>query len=199
MTESEMEQLCVNVVRGLAMDAPQRASSGHPARRWRWHLWPTSCSRGCCVTTRAGPTGPIATGSSCPTVTRRSCCTRCCSSTATGSISRTSSSSASGVPRLPVTRRSIPLPASKLRPGRGQGFANGVGMAVAERFLRAHFGPEAIDHHVFVICATGLDGGREPRGRLARGPSRVGPSRVRFRPTPHHNRRPTDLACRTMS
>jgi transketolase len=37
----------------------------------------------------------------------------------------------------------------------GQGFANGVGMAVAERFLRAHFGPEAIDHHVFVICGDG--------------------------------------------
>ena len=37
----------------------------------------------------------------------------------------------------------------------GQGFANGVGMAIAERFLRAHFGPEAIDHHIFVICGDG--------------------------------------------
>src|ERR1019366_7020013 len=30
MTESEMEQLCVNVIRGLAMDAPEKANSGHP-------------------------------------------------------------------------------------------------------------------------------------------------------------------------
>jgi transketolase len=37
----------------------------------------------------------------------------------------------------------------------GQGFANGVGMAVAERFLRSHFGPETIDHHIFVICGDG--------------------------------------------
>ena len=29
MTETELEQLCVNVVRGLAMDGPQRANSGH--------------------------------------------------------------------------------------------------------------------------------------------------------------------------
>jgi transketolase len=28
-------------------------------------------------------------------------------------------------------------------------------MAIAERFLRAHFGPEAIDHRIFVICGDG--------------------------------------------
>jgi transketolase len=37
----------------------------------------------------------------------------------------------------------------------GQGFANGVGMALAERFLRAHFGPEVMNHHVFAICSDG--------------------------------------------
>ena len=37
----------------------------------------------------------------------------------------------------------------------GQGFANGVGMGVAERFLRAHFGPGTIDHHIFVFCGDG--------------------------------------------
>ncbi len=30
MPESDLEQLCVNVVRGLSMDAVQRANSGHP-------------------------------------------------------------------------------------------------------------------------------------------------------------------------
>ncbi len=37
----------------------------------------------------------------------------------------------------------------------GQGFGNGVGMGVAERFLRARFGPELCDHHTFVIAGDG--------------------------------------------
>src|SRR6266550_4008769 len=37
----------------------------------------------------------------------------------------------------------------------GQGFANGVGMAIAERFLRAHFGAELQSHRVFAICSDG--------------------------------------------
>ncbi|MDX6666981.1 MAG: transketolase [Solirubrobacteraceae bacterium] len=37
----------------------------------------------------------------------------------------------------------------------GQGFANGVGMAMAERFLRERYGPEAIDHRTFAICSDG--------------------------------------------
>lgn len=37
----------------------------------------------------------------------------------------------------------------------GQGFANAVGMALAERHLRARFGAELHDHHVFVIAGDG--------------------------------------------
>jgi transketolase len=37
----------------------------------------------------------------------------------------------------------------------GQGFANGVGMAMAERFLREKFGAEVMNHHVFAICSDG--------------------------------------------
>src|SRR5688572_1363530 len=37
----------------------------------------------------------------------------------------------------------------------GQGFGNSVGMAIAERWLRARFGPELCDHHTFVICSDG--------------------------------------------
>jgi transketolase len=37
----------------------------------------------------------------------------------------------------------------------GQGFANGVGMAMAERFLRAHFGAEVQDHRIFAIVSDG--------------------------------------------
>ena len=37
----------------------------------------------------------------------------------------------------------------------GQGFANGVGMAIAERFLRGRFGSEVMDHRVYAICSDG--------------------------------------------
>ena len=37
----------------------------------------------------------------------------------------------------------------------GQGFGNSVGMAIAERRLRAQFGAELIDHHTFVIAGDG--------------------------------------------
>jgi transketolase len=41
----------------------------------------------------------------------------------------------------------------------GQGFANGVGMAIAERFLASTFNrpkhDEVVDHHVYAICSDG--------------------------------------------
>ena len=37
----------------------------------------------------------------------------------------------------------------------GQGFANGVGMAIAEANLRARFGAELCDHRIFAICSDG--------------------------------------------
>ena len=37
----------------------------------------------------------------------------------------------------------------------GQGFANGVGMGLAERMLRARYGPDLVDHYTFVLCSDG--------------------------------------------
>jgi transketolase len=37
----------------------------------------------------------------------------------------------------------------------GQGFANGVGMAMAEKFLRQHYGAELQNHRVFAIVSDG--------------------------------------------
>jgi len=37
----------------------------------------------------------------------------------------------------------------------GQGFANGVGMAIAERNLRARLGSEICDHNIWVVCGDG--------------------------------------------
>ncbi|MCW2967629.1 MAG: tkt [Solirubrobacteraceae bacterium] len=37
----------------------------------------------------------------------------------------------------------------------GQGFANGVGMAIAERFLRERYGADVQDHHIYAIVSDG--------------------------------------------
>ena len=37
----------------------------------------------------------------------------------------------------------------------GQGLANAVGMAIAERHLAAVFGPEIVDHHTYVLVSDG--------------------------------------------
>jgi transketolase len=37
----------------------------------------------------------------------------------------------------------------------GQGLANSIGFALAERWLRARFGPDLIDHHTYVIAGDG--------------------------------------------
>src|SRR5262245_26836642 len=37
----------------------------------------------------------------------------------------------------------------------GQGFGNSEGLAIAERYLRARFGAEVMNHHTFVICSDG--------------------------------------------
>ena len=37
----------------------------------------------------------------------------------------------------------------------GQGVANGVGLGIAERWLRARFGPDVCDHRTYVICSDG--------------------------------------------
>ena len=37
----------------------------------------------------------------------------------------------------------------------GQGFANGVGMAIAEEYLRGVYGPEVVDHRTYVLATDG--------------------------------------------
>src|SRR5947207_6298405 len=51
----------------------------------------------------------------------------------------------------------------------GQGIADAVGIAIAEKHLRARFGPEVCDHRVFGICSDGdlMEGVSHEAGSLA--------------------------------
>ncbi len=156
MTESEMEQLCVNVVRGLAMDAPQRANSGHPGTAMA--LAPLAhvlFSR----VLRHDPGRPdwpdrdrfiLSNGHASILLYSMLLLNGYGLDLEDIEQFRQWGSPTPGHPEV-HSLAGVEVTSGPL----GQGFANGVGMAVAERFLRAHFGPEAIDHHVFVICGDG--------------------------------------------
>ncbi len=156
MSDADLEQLGINVIRGLAMDGPQRANSGHPGTAmalaplahvlWTRVMrhdpsdlhWPDrdrfilSCGHASILLYAM----LYLTG---------------------GALELKDLEQfrqwASKTPGHPEVHH---LPGVEVTTGPlGQGFANGVGMGVAERFLRARFGPEVCDHHIFVVCSDG--------------------------------------------
>jgi transketolase len=152
----DIEALGVNVIRGLAMDAPQRANSGHPGTAMALAplahvLWTRIM--------RHDPTDP-----SWPDRDRfvlsagHACILQYAMLHLTGygltlddlKAFRQWESRTPGHPEVHHTP-GIDVTTGPL----GQGFGNGVGMGVAERWLRARFGPDVCDHHTFVICSDG--------------------------------------------
>lgn len=153
---TDVEQQGINVIRGLAMDAPQRANAGHPGTamalaplahtlfaRVMQHDpdepgWPDrdrfvlSCGHASILLysmlhlTGYGLTIDDLAGF------------------------RQWGSKTPGHPEVHHTT-GVEVTTGPL----GQGVANGVGMGLAERWLRARFGPELVDHYTFVICSDG--------------------------------------------
>ncbi len=156
MPDSDLEQLCVNVVRGLAMDAPQHANSGHPGAAMA--LAPLAhvlYSR----VLRHDPGSPdwpdrdrfvLSNGHASILLYSMLFLNGYGLDVEDIKQFRQWGSRTPGHPEVHAVA-GVEVTTGPL----GQGFANGVGMAVAERFLRAHFGPEAIDHHIFAICGDG--------------------------------------------
>jgi transketolase len=159
MTDRDLDQLCINTIRFLAADAVQQAKSGHPglpmgAAPMAYVLW-----------TRFLRHHPGA-----PTWPDRD---RFVLSAGHGSMLLYA--------LLHLTGYDLPLdeikrfrqwgsktpghPEFGLTPGveattgpLGQGLANAVGMAIAERHLGARFnrpGHTVVDHHTYVLCSDG--------------------------------------------
>jgi transketolase len=151
-----IEQLGINVIRGLAMDAPRKANSGHPGTAMALaplaHVLWTRIMR----YDAADPDWPNRD--------------RFVLSCGHASILLYSLLFLSGYDltledltkfrqlgsRTPGHPESSDLKGVEVTTGPlGQGFANAVGLGVAERLLRAEYGPELVDHHTFVFCSDG--------------------------------------------
>ncbi|HVE46091.1 MAG TPA: transketolase [Acidimicrobiales bacterium] len=156
MIDRDLEQLGINVIRGLAMDGPQKANSGHPGTAMALAplahvLWTRIM--------RHDPSEPDWPDRD-----------RFVLSVGHASILLYSMLHLTGYELTLDDLRSFRQWGSKT-PGHpevhhtkgvevttgplGQGFANAVGMGIAERWLRARFGPETCDHHTFVLCSDG--------------------------------------------
>ncbi|CBE69724.1 Transketolase (TK) [Candidatus Methylomirabilis oxygeniifera] len=157
--QETLDQLCINTIRTLAMDGVQKANSGHPglpmgAAAMAYTLWTRALSH--------NPTDP-----SWPNRDRfilspgHGCMLLYCLLHLTGydlSLdelkqfrqwgSRTPGHSEHGMtPGVETTTGPL-----------GQGFGNGVGMAIAERFLAHHFnrsGYPIVDHYTYAIVSDG--------------------------------------------
>jgi transketolase len=156
VSESELEQRGINVIRGLAMDAVQRANSGHPGTPMALaplaHVLFTRVMR----YTAADPDWPdrdrfvLSAGHA--SMLLYSMLYLCGFGLELEDL-RQFRQWASATPGHPerLHTRGVEVTTGPL----GQGFANGVGIALAEAHLRRRFGPEVSDHHVFAICSDG--------------------------------------------
>ena len=154
-TDGALEQLGINVIRGLAMDAPRRANSGHsgtamalaPLAHVLWTrvmhhdpsdpAWPDrdrfvlSCGHASILLySMLYLTGYGLTLDDLKAFRQWG--------------SRTPGHPEVHTPGVEATTGPL-----------GQGMANGVGMGLAERWLRTRFGSDLVDHYTFVFCSDG--------------------------------------------
>ncbi len=156
MTEAELEQLGINVVRGLAMDAPQKADSGHPGTAMALaplaHVLFTRVMRH----DPADPDWPdrdrfiLSNGHASILLYSFLFLTGYGLTLDDIKQFRQWGSKTPGHPEVHLTT-GVEVTTGPL----GQGVGNGVGMGIAERWLRARFGPELVDHYTFVFCGDG--------------------------------------------
>ena len=160
MASTDIDRLSIDTIRTLSMDGVQAANSGTRGCRWRWRPWPTCSSRG---SWRHDPADPQWPDRDRFVLSRRPrldapVLGRCTSRGYDLPLDELKSFRQWGslTPGHPERDRVHVTPGVEITTGPlGQGFANGVGMAMAERFLRAHFGAEVQDHRVFAIVSDG--------------------------------------------
>jgi transketolase len=156
---SDSDQLCVDSIRALAMDAIQKANSGHPGLPMAMAPTALVLYRHIMRHDPADPTWPDRD--------------RFLLSAGHGSMLLYAILHLTGydlpmdeikqfrqwgslTPGHPERDRVHVTPGVEVTTGPlGAGFSNGVGMAIAEKFLREHYGEEVQNHHVYAIVSDG--------------------------------------------
>lgn len=154
--EAELERRAVNVIRGLAIDAVQRANSGHPGTPMA--LAPLAHVLYTRILTydAAEPDWPdrdrfvLSAGHASMLLYSLLHLTGAGLTLDDLRAFRQWGSSTPGHPERGHTA-GVEVTTGPL----GQGLANAVGIALAERHLRERFGAEVCDHRVFAICGDG--------------------------------------------
>ncbi|MGI8710296.1 MAG: transketolase [Acidimicrobiales bacterium] len=156
MTSEDLEQRAVDTIRGLAMDMPQAAKSGHQGTAMALAplahvLWTRVM--------RYDPTEPewfdrdrfvLSAGHASVLLYAMLHLTGYDLSLEDLKAFRQWGSRTPGHPERNHT------PGVEVTTGPlGQGFGNGVGFGIAEQYLRNRFSPDLVDHHTFVICSDG--------------------------------------------
>ena len=154
--DSALEQRGVDVIRGLAMDAPRAVRSGHPGTAMALaplaHVLFTRILR-------HDPSDPhwvdrdrfvLSNGHASILLYSMLHLTGYGLTLDDLRDFRTWGSATPGHPELHHTA-GVEVTTGPL----GQGFANGVGMGIAERWLRDRFSPEVCDHHTYVVAGDG--------------------------------------------
>ena len=79
MSTSEIDRLCINTIRTLAIDSIQKANSGHPGTPDGYGAGSLrACGRSSSTSIPPIRSGQIAIASSCRPAMPRCCSTRCC-------------------------------------------------------------------------------------------------------------------------
>ena len=156
---SENDQLCIDAIRALSMDAIQKANSGHPGLPMAMAPAAFVLYRNIMRHDPADPTWPDRD--------------RFLLSAGHGSMLLYSVLHLTGydlsmdeiknfrqwgslTPGHPERDRVHVTPGVEVTTGPlGQGFANGVGMAMAEKFLRERYGDDVQNHHIYAIVSDG--------------------------------------------
>jgi transketolase len=152
----DIETQAVKIVRGLAMDAPRKANSGHPGTAMALAPLAHVLFGRIMNHDPADPTWPdrdrfvLSAGHA--SILLYSYLYLCGYGLELADLEsfRQFGSGTPGHPEHEHTR-GVEVTTGPL----GQGFGNSVGMAIAERALRSRFGSDVTDHHVFVIAGDG--------------------------------------------
>ncbi len=156
MTDPEIEQRCINVIRGFSMDAPQKANSGHPGTAMALaplaHVLWTRIMKYDATDPRWPARDRFVLSAGHASILLYSMLYLTGHGLTLEDLEdfRQWGSATPGHPEVHHTA-GVEVTTGPL----GQGIANAVGMALAEHSLRARFGEELFGHHTYVIAGDG--------------------------------------------